>query len=142
MLKVMITSIAMSLVTASSAIAQSPLCYQVTSKGRTVDLSSLCNPRTKQSPIAVTDLSLEVPDEEFLSSRVKAKLTNRSDRPVQVGVVMLQISSSSTPISAVPLFVNQVLSPGQTISTSSIFDKADLRGQDAKELIVTVQSVK
>ncbi|NJP11374.1 MAG: hypothetical protein HC866_19415 [Leptolyngbyaceae cyanobacterium RU_5_1] len=126
-----------------AAIAQSPTCYRVTSTGQTVDLTALCkNERTKLEPIVATNLSLDVPEEEFLSSKVKATLTNRSDRPVQVGVVMLQISRSSTPVTTVPLFVNQVLSPGQSISASGIIDKADLRGEDPKQLSVSLQSLK
>jgi len=141
--KPVILSAMIALLPAPAAIAQTPVCYQVTSKGSTVDLSSLCtNKRAQPQPILISDLSLDVPDEEFLSSRVKAKLTNRSQQPVQVSVVMLQINRLGRPVTTVPLFVNQVLSPGQSIVTNSIFDKASLNGQDPKELSVSVQSLK
>jgi hypothetical protein len=143
MLKTLIATVTIAVLAVPAAIAQSPLCYQVTKTGQIIDLSYLCVKKdTKLEPIAVTNLSLDIPDEEYLSSKVKAMLTNRSNKPVQVGVVMLQISRYSTPVATVPLFVNQVLRPGQTIAASGLFEKADLNGQDPKELSVSLQSVK
>ncbi|HEY9906506.1 MAG TPA: hypothetical protein V6D18_02715 [Thermosynechococcaceae cyanobacterium] len=130
------------MLTASQAIAQEPFCYRTTATGQTIDLTSVCSEgRTDLSPIAVSNLSIDVPDEEFLSSRVKATITNRSREPVQVKTVMLQISRANTAIMKIPLAVDRVLNPGQSIAASDIFNKADLQGQDPKELSVSFQGL-
>ncbi|XHX78124.1 MAG: hypothetical protein RBJ76_27460 [Stenomitos frigidus ULC029] len=131
-----------SLLTASQAIAQEPLCYRTTATGQMIDLTSICTRnRTNLTSIAVSNLSLDVADEEFLSSRVKATITNRSQEPIQVNTVMLQISRANTAIAQIPLEVDQTLKPGQSIAASGIFDKADLRGQNPKELSVNFQGL-
>jgi hypothetical protein len=135
-------STAIGILSAAQAIAEEPLCYRTTATGQIIDLSALCTDDPAASePIAVSNLSLDVPDEEFLSSRVKATITNRSRAPVQVKTVMLQISRASTVIVKVPLEVDQTLNPGQSIAASGIFNKADLRGQDPKELSVSFQGL-
>ena len=127
---------------ASHAIAEEPLCYRTTAMGQVIDLTSLCTDDPAAStPIAVSNLSIDVPDEEFLSSRVKATITNRTREPIQVKTVMLQISRENTAIVKVPLEVDQTLNPGQSIAASGIFNKADLRGQDPKELSVSFQGL-
>ncbi len=114
-----------------SAIAQDSLCYMVSSNSQTINLTSLCNLENmaELAPIVVTNLSLEVPDQEFLSSKVKATVTNRSSSPIQVEVVRLQINHANMPVAIVPIFVNQTLSPGQSVVASELFDKAELRQQ-------------
>ena len=131
---------AIGVLTASHAIAGEPLCYRTTMTGQIIDLTSVCTEgRADSTPIAVSNLSFDVPDEEFLSSRVKATVTNRSSAPIEVKSVTLQISRESTAIAKVPLVVNQVINPGQSIVASGIFDKANLQGQDPKELNISFQ---
>ncbi len=135
-------STTIALLSAAQAIAEEPLCYRTTATGQIIDLSALCtDDRADDRPIVVSNLSLDVPDEEFLSSRVKATITNRSREPIQVKTVMLQISRENTAIVKVPLEVDQTLNPGQSIAASGIFNKADLRGQDPKELSVSFQGL-
>ena len=110
---------------------QDPLCYMVSSTSQTINLTSLCNLENKAelAPIVVTNLRLEVPDQAFLSSRVRATITNRSSRPVQVEVVRLQINHADTPITIVPIFMDRTLNPGQSVIASGLFDKAELQQQ-------------
>ena len=131
-----------SLLVAPHAIAQDPLCYRTTATGQIVDLTALCTRGpTDLNQIAVSNLSLDVPDEEFLSSKVKATITNNSRKPIQVSTVILQISRANTAIVKIPLDVDQTLKPGQSIAASGIFDKADLQGQNPKELSVNFQGL-
>jgi hypothetical protein len=131
-----------SLLVAPHAIAQDPLCYRTTATGQIVDLTALCTRGpTDLNQIAVSNLSLDVPDEEFLSSKVKATITNNSRKPIQVSTVILQISRANTAIVKIPLDVDQILKPGQSIAASGIFDKADLQGQNPKELSVNFQGL-
>ena len=131
-----------SLLAAPHAIAQDPLCYRITTTGQIVDLTALCTRGpTDLTQIAVSNLSLDVPDEEFLSSKVKATITNNSGKPIQVSTVMLQVSRADTAIVKIPLEVDQTLKPGQSIAASGIFDKADLQGQNPKELSINFQGV-
>ncbi len=113
------------------AIAQDSLCYMVSSTHQTINLTSLCNlaNMAELAPIVVTNLSLEVQDQEFLSSKVKAIVTNRSSRPIQVEVVRLQINHANMPVAIVPIFMNQTLNPGQSVLASGLFDKAELQQQ-------------
>ena len=115
----------------SATIAQDSLCYMVSSTQQTTNLTSLCNLENmaERAPIVVTNLSLDVPDQAFLSSRVKATVTNRSSRPIQVEVVRLQINQADVPITIVPIFMNQTLSPGQSVLASGLFDRAELQQQ-------------
>lgn len=114
-----------------AALANDPLCYMVSSTNQTINLTSLCNLENKAelAPIVVTNLRLEVPDQAFLSSRVRATVTNRSSRPVQVEVVRLQINHADTPITIVPIFMDRTLNPGQSVIASGLFDKAELQQQ-------------
>ena len=131
-----------SLLVAPHAIAQDPLCYRTTATGQIVDLTALCTRGpTDLNQIAVSNLSLDVPDEEFLSSKVKATITNNSRKPIQVSTVILQVSRANTAIVKIPLDVDQTLKPGQSIAASGIFDKADLQGQNPKELSVNFQGL-
>ena len=131
-----------SLLAVPDAIAQEPLCYRTTTTGQMVDLTALCTRGpTDRTQIAVSNLSLDVPDEEFLSSKVKATITNNSGKPIQVSTVMLQISRANTAIVEIPLDVDQTLKPGQSIAASGIFDKADLQGQNPKELSINFQGL-
>ncbi len=131
-----------SLLTAPHAIAQDPLCYRTTTTGQIVDLTALCTRvPTDLTQIAVSNLSLDVPEEEFLSSKVKATITNNSGKPIQVSTVMLQVSRADTAIVKIPLEVDQTLKPGQSIAASGIFDKADLQGQNPKELSINFQGL-
>lgn len=113
------------------SIAQDSLCYMVSSTNQTTNLTSLCNlaNMAELAPIVVTNLSVEVPDQEFLSSKVKATVTNRSSSPIQVEVVRLQINHANMPVAIVPIFMNQTLNPGQSVVASELFDKAELRQQ-------------
>jgi len=131
-----------SLLVVPHAIAQDPLCYRTTATGQIVDLTALCTRGpTDLNQIAVSNLSLDVPDEEFLSSKVKATITNNSRKPIQVSTVILQVSRANTAIVKIPLDVDQTLKPGQSIAASGIFDKADLQGQNPKELSVNFQGL-
>lgn len=150
MLKKALASTAIALLVAPNAISSQPrpnsaqdsLCYMVPSNKQAVNLTALCNLEggTKLAPIIVTNLSLEVPNQEFLSSKVKATVTNRSSRPIQVEVVQLQISRAEIPIAIVPIFVNETLKPGQSILVSELFDKAELQGQETGGLSVHFQN--
>ncbi len=148
MLKKIIASTAIVLLVAPSAVSaprstseQDSLCYMVTTH-QTVDLTALCNLENlaELSPIVVTNLSLDVPNQEFLSSKVKATITNRSSRPIQVEVVQLQISRADVPIAIVPIFMNKTLEPGQTVLASGLFDKAKLQNQEPSGLSVRFQT--
>ncbi|MGV0023868.1 hypothetical protein [Phormidesmis priestleyi] len=125
-----------------STSAQDSLCYMVASNNQTVNLTALCNleNRAELAPIVVTNLSLEVPKQEFLSSKVKATVTNRSSRPIQIEVVQLQISRAEMPIAIVPIFMNETLKPGQSVFVSELFDKAELQGQEPGGLSVRFQN--
>lgn len=129
------TAIVLSVVPLASAerpaTANDPLCYMVSPTNQTINLTSLCNLENKAelAPIVVTNLRLEVPDQAFLSSRVRATITNRSSRPVQVEVVRLQINHADTPIAIVPIFMDRTLNPGQSVIASGLFDKAELQQQ-------------
>ncbi len=125
----------------SAAIAQDSLCYMVSPTQQTINLTSLCNLENmaELAPIVVTNLSLDVPDQAFLSSRVKATVTNRSSHPIQVEVVRLQINHANMPITIVPIFMNQTLSPGQSVLASGLFDKAELQ-QQTSELSISFQN--
>ncbi len=124
-----------------STSAQDSLCYMVTTH-QTVDLTALCNLENmaELSPIVVTNLSLDVPDQEFLSSKVKATITNRSSRPIQIEMVQLQINRADIPIAIVPIFMNETLKPGQSVLASGLFDKAELRDQEPSGLNVRFQN--
>lgn len=124
-----------------ATITQDSPCYMVSSTQQTINLTALCNleNRAELAPIVVTNLSLEVPDQAFLSSRVKATVTNRSSSPVQVEVVRLQINHANTPITIVPIFMNQILNPGQSILASGLFDQAELQ-QQTSELSISFQN--
>lgn len=137
-LKVAGASAIISLLTAFAAIAQEPICYQETATGQIIDLTALCT-KNETEAIAVSNLSLEVPDEEFLSARVKATVTNRSGKPIQVEAVIVQISHTGRAIAKVPLSINQTLNPGQSILASGLFSKDELQRQDPKELKVSFQ---
>jgi hypothetical protein len=114
----------------------------VSSNNQAVNLTALCNLENgaTRAAISVTNLSLEVPKQEFLSSKVKATITNRSSRPIQIEVVQLQISQAEIPIAIVPIFVNETLKPGQSVLVSELFDKTELQGQEPGGLSVRFQS--
>jgi hypothetical protein len=141
MLKAMLTATTIALITTPVAIAQDPICYTVTSTGQMIDLTSVCTTGSNANltPIVVSNLSLSVPEEEFLSSKIKATVTNRSNKPVKVSEVRLQINRANTLLTTVPIVVNQTLSPGQSIPATEIFDKAVLQGQDPNGLSVSFQ---
>jgi hypothetical protein len=148
MFKKILASTAIVLLVAPNAVssprstsAQDALCYMVTTH-ETVDLTALCNLENmaELSPIVVTDLSLDVPNQEFLSSKVKATITNRSSRSIQIEMVQLQISRADIPIAIVPIFMNETLKPGQSVLASGLFDKAELRDQEPSGLSVRFQN--
>ncbi len=146
MLKKILASTAIVLLIAPNAVSsprstKDSLCYMVTTH-QTVDLTALCNLENtaELSPIVVTNLSLEVPKQEFLSSKVKATITNRSSRPIQVEMVELQINRADLPIAIVPIFMNETLNPGQTILASGLLEKAELQDQDPSGLSVRFRS--
>lgn len=146
MLKKILASTAIVLLIAPNAVSsprstKDSLCYMVTTH-QTVDLTALCNLENtaELSPIVVTNLSLEVPKQEFLSSKVKATITNRSSRPIQVEMVELQINRADLPIAIVPIFMNETLNPGQTVLASGLFEKAELQDQDPSGLSVRFRS--
>lgn len=146
MLKKILASTAIVLLIAPNAVSsprstKDSLCYMVTTH-QTVDLTALCNLENtaELSPIVVTNLSLEVPKQEFLSSKVKATITNRSSRPIQVEMVELQINRADLPIAIVPIFMNETLNPGQTVLASGLFEKAELQDQDPSGLSVRLRS--
>ncbi|NJK39483.1 MAG: hypothetical protein HC835_11140 [Oscillatoriales cyanobacterium RM2_1_1] len=124
-----------------AAIAQIPFCYRTTSQGETVDLTNLCSASqiTGAAAIAATNLKLEIADEEFLSSRIKATVTNRSEEPVAVSMVWFRIKHAGKPLTTVSVAMNRTLSPGQSVPVSEIFDKGDLQGQDPASLDVSFQ---
>ncbi|MGL5082396.1 MAG: hypothetical protein ACRC8A_13005 [Microcoleaceae cyanobacterium] len=136
-----LVSIALGGFAAPGAIAQDPFCYRATPEGQIVDLTSLCNAGriTGAASITATNLKLEVAEEEFLSSRVKATVINRSDEPVEVAVVQLRITRSNKPLTTISIPLNRVLEPKQSVPVSEIFDKADLQGQDPEGLSVSFQ---
>ncbi len=148
MLKKIFTSTAIVLLVAPNAVSsprstftQDSLCYMITTH-QTVDLTALCNLDNvaELSPIVVTNLSLDVPNQEFLSSKVKATITNRSSRPIQIEMIQLQINRADIPIAIVPIFMNETLKPGQSVLASGLFDKAELRDQDPSGLTVRFQN--
>lgn len=146
MLEKILASTAIVLLIAPNAVSsprstKDSLCYMVTTH-QTVDLTALCNLENtaELSPIVVTNLSLEVPKQEFLSSKVKATITNRSSRPIQVEMVELQINRADLPIAIVPIFMNETLNPGQTVLASGLFEKAELQDQDPSGLSVRLRS--
>ncbi|WP_190510398.1 hypothetical protein [Leptolyngbya sp. FACHB-321] len=131
-----------SLLAVPHALAQDPLCYRTTATGQIVDLTALCTRGpTEPNQIAVSNLSLDVPEEEFLSSKVKATITNNSGKPIQVSTVMLQVSRADTAIVTIPLDVDRTLKPGQSIVASGLFDKAALQGQNPQELSIKFQGL-
>ena len=148
MLKKILASTAIVLLVAPNAVsaprstsAPDLLCYMVTTH-QTVDLTALCNLENmaELSPIVVTNLSLDVPNQEFLSSKVKATITNRSSRPIQIEMIQLQINRADVPIAIVPIFMNETLKPGQSVLASGLFDKAELRDQEPGGLNVRFQN--
>lgn len=145
--KVMLAPAAIGVLAASSAVSSEvgnlpiadTLCYRVTSTGQTIDLTSMCKAQQTDAAIVVTNLNLEVAEEVFASSKVKATITNRSSQPVQVAVVRLQINRFDAAIATVPIFMNRTLNPGQSVLASGLFDKSELQGQDPTELNLSFQ---
>jgi hypothetical protein len=124
---------------APPAISQDFLCYRVTPGGQVINLTSLCTGSAiKFDPITVSNLSLDVLNQE-LSSKVKATITNRSQKQVRVEVVWLDINQGNVPISTVPIYVNQTLKPGQSIPATGLFDGTDLLPQNPNQLTVSFQ---
>ena len=150
MLKTILASAAIFVVAAPECVLAAPqtlsqektICYMITSAGQLIDLTRMCEigHSGELDPIVVTNQSLEVPNERYLSSRVRATITNRSNKPVKLAVVQFQINNSGTPLATVPIFVNQTLRPGQSVPASGLFDKDDLNGVDANRLSVSFQS--
>ena len=150
MLKVILASAAIVLLVphravsseSSSAIAQDSLCFMVSSTHQITNLTPLCNLENgaELAPIVVSNLRLDVPDQAFLSSSVKATVTNRSSRPIQVEVVRLQVNRADERVTIVPIFMNQTLNPGESVPASGLFDKAELREQNPSGLSLSFQN--
>jgi hypothetical protein len=120
----------------ASAETQIPICYQVTSVGQTINLTALCTPNNRIDPTAIiaTDLSLEVPEQDFLSAKVKSKITNRSSKSVTVDNIQIQINQAQNPIIVIPIFINKTLKSRESISVAELFDSSDLKGHKVSDL--------
>lgn len=141
MLKILLTAAIMA-IAAPKVIAEVPLCYMLTPTGKVVNLNSICGVDNIVAPasITATNLSLNLPDAEYnFSPRIEATITNHSRKSVRVAVVQLQIKSSSTILTTVPIFMNETLAPGQSVPASGLFNQSELKGIDSSKLSVSFQ---
>jgi hypothetical protein len=127
--------------TIAIAETQIPICYQVTSVGQVINLTAICTPnnRIDTTAIIATDLSLEVPNEDFLSAKVKSKITNRSSKSITVDSIQIQINQAQISIAVIPILINRTIKSGESISVAELFDSSDLKGYKASDLSLQFQ---
>lgn len=121
----------------SGAIAQEyPGCFWTDPKtGNHISLEPLCERgriddaikaiERNQNPLIATGLRVQSTDNPYLV-RVTGKITNRSSRPIKIGIPDLQIGKGNTILYTKPVIINQTLQPGQSVAINESIVKSSL----------------
>ncbi|MEG4863736.1 MULTISPECIES: hypothetical protein [unclassified Microcoleus] len=123
----------------SGAIAQEhPGCFWTDPKtGNHISLEPVCErgrideaikaiERNQNPLIANLRLSSDLRKGWENIANIKGNITNRSSRPIKIGIPNLQIAKGNTILYTKPVIINQTLQPGQSVAINESIVKSSL----------------